>query len=403
MFWNQHTKKIIAIMVALVTLMLVFSAGFFVGSSTMGFSANRIFSRSENELNELFDPYVQAWEIVHDQYLNQPVDDTGLMRGSIRGMMNSLEDPYSAYMDPQEYEILNTPLQGEYTGIGAWVDTSGDYLIIISPMPDSPAEEAGLQPEDKVVGIDGEDVTGLNPELVLDKIIGPAGTIVHLTIERETEEELLNFEIERAVIPIPSVESELLENGIGYIRLYTFGANSGEEVKNALSSMNSEGITGLILDLRNNTGGFVDSAVDIVSLFVPEGTVLIEEWPDGTTKEYKVNGNALDTELPIVLLVNNGSASASEITAGALQDHDRASLVGTQTFGKGLIQNWIPLINNNGAIRITIARWLTPEGRQIQEDGLEPDFVVELSEQDLENGIDTQLEKAKEILSGKTD
>lgn len=353
----------------------------------------------DEELKELFEPFFQAWSIVHDQFLNQPVDNVKMMQGAIRGLMDSLDDPYTAYMDPEEYRTQNTPLQGEYTGIGAWVDTTGEYLVILSPMPDSPSEKVGIEPGDKVVEVDGEDVTGFDPVIVLEKILGPAGTSVNITIEREGEPEFLHFEVERAVIPIPSVESELLEEELGYIRLYTFGAISAEEFQQALSELINQGAAGIILDLRNNTGGFVDTAIEIISEFIPEGIVMIEEWADGTTDEYKATGDPMQPEIPLVVLVNNGSASASEIVAGALQDYDRAELVGTQTFGKGLIQNWIPLIGENGAVRVTTARWLTPDGRQIQDNGLTPDFIAEITESDIENEFDTQLERAKEVLS----
>jgi carboxyl-terminal processing protease len=378
-----------------------FSAGFLVGSSRLGTTNFNLFSSSDSELNSLFQPYRQAWEIIHEQYLNQPVDDTELMRGSIRGLMDSLDDPYSGYMDPDEFEILNNPIKGEYTGIGAWVDTSGDLLVIISPMPESPAEEVGILPGDKVVGIEGEDVTGVNPEIVLGKILGPAGTVVTLTILREGVEELLEFEIERALIPIPSVESEILDDNIGYLRLYTFGTNSAEEVRNEITAMLNKGIDGLVFDLRNNTGGLVDASVEIVSIFLENDIVLIEEWPDGSRREYKTTKKPIAPDIPMIVLVNNGSASASEITAGALQDFNRAELVGTRTFGKGLIQNWIPLTDDNGAVRITIARWLTPNGRQIQDDGLKPDHIVELTEEDFEERIDRQLDKAIELLIRK--
>ena len=323
------------------------------------------------------------------------------MQGSIRGLMDSLNDPYSSYMDPDEYKQLNTPIQGEYTGIGAWVDTTGDFLVIISPMPGSPAEEVGLQPEDKVIAIDGENVTGINPEVVLEKILGPAGSEVKLTIQRESEGESLEFNIIRAVILIPSVDSEILENDIGYLRLYTFGVNSSDEVRIEVENMLSAGIKGLIFDLRNNSGGLVDASVDVTSIFLNNAVVLVEEWPDGSKNEYKTQNNSIAPGIPLVILVNNGSASASEITAGALQDAGRAALIGTQTFGKGLIQNWVPLLEENGAIRITIARWLTPNGRQIQGDGLTPDYVSELTEDDYDQGNDRQLQKAIEVITNE--
>jgi len=352
-------------------------------------------------LSEQAEPLYQTWDIIHEQYLNQPVDDTALIRGAIRGMMDSLNDPYSAYMDPEEYRIQNTPLQGEYTGIGAWVDTTGESLVIMSPMPNSPAEDAGLLPGDIVVKINDEDMTSLDPIVVLNKILGPAGTTVKITIEREGSPDLLEFEIERAVIQVPSVESRLLDDRIGYIRLYTFGANSTEEFKENLLSLQEQGAQGIIFDLRNNTGGYVHIAVEITSLFIHDKIVLIEEWADGTRDIYQTKGRAIAEDIPLVILVNGGSASASEITAGALQDYERAVLVGNQTFGKGYIQNWIPLTGDNGAVRITIARWLTPNGRQIQDYGLTPDVIIEMEETFTWTESDPQLEAAVNVIANQ--
>ena len=379
----------------------IFSAGLLAGLQ-LRFSPRiglNLAQPVDSRLGEAAAPFYQSWDIIHDQFLNQPVDDTALIRGAIRGMMDSLNDPYSAYMDPEEYRIQNTPLQGEYTGIGAWVDTTGEFLVIMSPMPNSPAEAAGLLPGDIVVEIDDEDMTGFDPVLVLNKILGPAGTIVRITISRDQTPEPLEFEIERAVIQVPSVESRMLEGNIGYIRLFTFGDNSGEEFLENLTGLQDQGAEGIILDLRNNTGGYVHIAVEITSLFIQDKTVLIEEWSDGSRDIYETKGKAIADKIPLVILVNGGSASASEITAGALQDYGRAILVGSQTFGKGYIQNWIPLTGDNGAVRITIARWLTPNGRQIQDFGLTPDVVIETEEPFSLAESDPQLEKAIEQIT----
>jgi carboxyl-terminal processing protease len=191
----------------------------------------------------------------------------------------------------------------------------------------------------------------------------------------------------------------MLENETGYIHLYSFSSNSAAEFKSAFESLLDEGATKLIVDLRSNSGGFVDTAVDITSTFLPSGTILIEEWGDGTRNEYVANEDPIDIDIPLVILVDAGSASASEIMAGALQDYERATLIGTSTFGKGLIQNWIPLVNDSGAVRVTIARWLTPEEQQIQDNGLNPDILVEFTEEDIEAGIDVQLGAALDFLT----
>ncbi len=371
---------------------------FFLGILAGYFLRINLVDSETAEFDDLFQPFYQAWNIIHEQYLEQPVDDKALMQGAIKGMMESLGDPYTAYMNPDEYAEQNAPLLGEYTGIGAYVDTSGDALIFISPMPGSPAESAGIKPGDKVVMIDGEDMTGVEPGLVLKKILGPAGTTVKIVVEREGQSGRIEFEIERAVIAIPTVEEEMLDNQVGYIRLYSFSVNSAGEFESALQTLLDDGADSLIVDLRSNTGGFVDTAVDITSAFLESGTILIEEWGDGTRNEYYANENPIAAEIPLVVLMDGGSASASEIMAGALQDYDRATLVGTTSYGKGLIQNWIPLINNNGAIRVTIARWLTPNEQQIQGDGLTPDIMVEFTEEDIQSANDVQLQAALDYL-----
>lgn len=347
---------------------------------------------------ELFQPFWQAWNIVHDQYLEQPVDDESLMQGAIRGMLDSLGDPYTSYMDPIQYEQQQAPLNGEYEGIGVWIDTSGDYLTIISPIPHTPAEEAGLKSGDQIIAVDREDVTGIDGELVIRRILGPEGTTVNLTILREGIEPF-DVEIMRARITVPSVEGEMLESGIAYIQIYNFGQNTSQELRDTLRGLQDSDPVGLILDLRYNGGGYLDTAIDVVSEFIPRGRIVMyEEFSDGSTRELESGGNGLALEIPLVVLVNEGTASASEITAGAIQDYDRGTLVGTTTFGKGLVQNWIALENNQGAMRVTIARWLTPDKRQIHDQGLEPDIVVEISDEEWQSGEDPQLEKAVEIL-----
>ena len=396
---EPKTKKAFSIITVVIIGLTIFISGGLTGY----FLTTHLVPSESAEFQELFQPFYQVWNIVHNQYLEQPVDDIALMQGAITGMVDSLGDPYTAYMDPEEYAEQNAPLQGEYTGIGAWVDASGEALVFISPMPDSPAEAAGIQPGDTVVMIDGENVAGMKPELVLKKVLGPAGTTVLITIQREGVDELIVLEIERAVIAIPTVEYEILENQTGYIHLYSFSTNSASEFNNALTTLLDEGASSMIVDLRSNTGGFVDTAVEITSTFISSGTILIEEWGDGSRNEYLANEDPIAADIPLVVLVDGGSASASEIMAGALQDTERAKLIGTTTFGKGLIQNWIPLADDNGAIRVTIARWLTPKEQQIQGNGLTPDIIVEFTEDDILAGNDVQLQAALDYLASNSD
>lgn len=360
---------------------------------------NTTTSPDVEDVTELFLPFWEAWELVHENFVDQPLDDVKLMQGAIDGMMQALGDPHSSYMDPDQFRQANMQYEGEYEGIGAYIDTSTDYITIISTMPGSPAEAVGLMPGDQVLAVDGEDMTGLDGSLVIRRILGPAGTKVTLSIRREGVAEILEFEITRALITIPSVTSEMLENDIAYIQLNDFGTKTTAQFRDALEELVTEDTRGLILDLRGNPGGLLSTSVEVASELLPEGIVLVERYGDGTEEIYNVDPGGLATEIPLVVLINGGSASASEIVAGAVQDTERGLLVGETTFGKGSVQSWIALSNEAGAIRVTIARWFTPNDRQIAEIGLIPDIEVLITEEDIEADIDPQLEKAIEILS----
>ena len=352
-----------------------------------------------DELTTLFTPFWEAWQIVHDDYVDQPVDDLKLMQGAISGMLDSLGDEHTSYMDPHVYSQATSSMEGSYDGIGAWVDSTGDYLAIVSPMPGSPAEEVGLKPGDLVIAIDGEDMTGIDGDLVIRKVLGEAGTTVELTIRRKSESEPLKFEITRAHITIPSVEGELLEGNIGYVRIFTFGTNTTPELRATLEDLLDEGAEGFIVDFRNNGGGLLVTAIQVASEFIPGGeVVLYEQYGDGTRDTHKASRGGLATDLPLILLMNEGSASASEVVAGAIQDLGRGQLVGVTSFGKGSVQNWIPLNDDQGAVRVTIAKWLTPDERTIHGIGLKPNVVIEITDEDIEAEIDPQREKAVELM-----
>lgn len=350
------------------------------------------------ESGDAFDPLSQTWEIIHSHYVEPSVDDTRLIQGAISGMMQSLGDENSTYMEPDLYQSASEYLEG-YEGIGAQVDLTGDYLTIIAPFPGSPAEKAGLQAGDAIIRIDGEELTGIDPLLARERLLGPAGSHVILTIRRPGEAEDLEFDIVRAKIEPPVVESRMLEDGIGYLYLGAFSESADPQVRDGLESLLAEQPAGLILDLRQNPGGLVTAAVDVGSQFLPENTLLFyEKGRDGEEIRYYTHEGGMATDIPLVVLVDGNSASASEIVAGALQDHQRALLVGTTTYGKGSVQEWIPLVNNMGAIRITIALWYTPDGRQIAHQGLTPDITVTLSEEEFQAGLDPQLDRAVEAL-----
>jgi len=359
-------------------------------------------SATPSELQTLFAPFWEAWTLVHENYVDQPVDDVELMRGAISGMINALGDQHSSYMNPKDFADANSGLEGEYEGIGAYVDTTTEYLTITSPIPGSPAERVGLLPGDQVVAIDGEDMTGINAEVARTKVLGPANTVVHLTILREGEDKLLEFDVTREKITIKSASGKMLDSGIAYIQVTTFGDKTTPELLATLKELMPQNPKGIILDLRNNGGGYLTTSVEVTSQFLADGVVLYEQYGDGNRTTYDVipGGLATDTNIPMVVLINEGSASASEIVAGALQDTGRAKLVGATSFGKGSVQNWIPLSGDNGAVRITIAKWLTPNEHTIHGIGLIPNVAVERTEEDFKAKLDPQLDKAVEVILG---
>lgn len=349
----------------------------------------------------LFAPFWQTWGIVHDQFVDQPLDDVSLMRGAIQGMLDALGDEHTFYMDPSEYQQANIPLNGDYEGIGAWVDPDTEFLTIVAPMEGSPAERAGLQPGDQIVAVDGEDMTGVDGNLVIRRVLGPAGTSVHLTIRREGESDLLEFDLTRERILVPSVESRMLPGQVAYLQLLTFGDETTPALRSALETLMADEPVGLILDLRANGGGYLHTAVEVASEFIGEGPILFERFADGSEQPYPAQPGGLALDIPMVVLIDGGTASASEIVAGAIQDAHRGQLVGETSFGKGSVQVWIPLEADGGAVRVTTARWYTPLRRLIHGVGLTPDVVVPAPEEGTAE-VDPALDRAVELLTQPT-
>lgn len=410
---NKTLRTVLIVVVALVLVICSFGGGIVLGgsryagqliSSLLPSTATNTNSGNQGgtptDLQSLFGPFWEAWNYVHQYFVDQPVDDTKLMQGAISGMLQSLGDAHTEYMSPQVYQEATTQLQGSYAGIGAYVDTNGTLLTITKPMPDSPAEKAGLKAGDQVIAVDGQDITTLPPESVRQKVLGDAGTKVTLTIQRPGETNPMDFELTRAVITVPSVTSKMLDNNIAYIQISTFGDNTAADLHKQLVDLLAQNPKGLILDLRDNGGGYLDTAISVASEFIPSGVIVTEQAGDGTKTPYEAikGGLATDSSLPMIVLVNAYSASASEIVAGALQDTGRAKLLGETTYGKGSVQQWIPLSNNGGAAKITIARWLTPKGRQIDKKGLTPDIEVKMTADDITAQKDPQLDAAVQQL-----
>jgi carboxyl-terminal processing protease len=408
---NKTLRYILLTIVTVVLVLGVFGSGFVVGNfvpviknSLLPATSPAAQSTSTQDahagLQTLFQPFWQAWDLVHQEYVDQPVDDTKLMEGAIKGMMDSLGDPHSGYWTPKETNDAQMAMQGEYDGIGALVDVRGDYLTITKPMPGYPAEQAGLLPGDQITAVDGQDMTGQDPDLVrLTKVMGVAGTQVRLTILREGLDKPFDVTITRAHIVVPSVTSKMLEGNIAYIQVTIFGDNTTQDFHDQLAQLMAQNPSGLILDLRDNGGGYLDSGIAVASEFIGEGVIVYERYGDGTQVPHNAiaGGLATSPSIPLVVLVNGYTASASEIVSGAIQDTGRGKLVGELTYGKGSVQNWNPL-EDGGTARVTIAKWLTPNGTAINKVGLTPDVVVPLTNEDIAAGKDPQLDAAVQAL-----
>lgn len=397
----------------------LFASGFAVGHVTAGsgsqLSALPLISGKTNttvtpppdsgtpvDLQAKFAPFWEAWELVHKNYYSQPVDDQALVYGAIKGMIQSLGDKHSGYMTPAESKINSTSLSGELEGIGATVEISGKYLKIISPIPNSPAEKAGILPGDTVTKVNGEDIAGQDLFTIIGKVRGPAGTKVKLLIVRDGESAPLEFEVTRARVIITSVESKMLPNDIAYVKVNEFGAKTSGELQIQLKTLMTQKPKGIILDLRNNGGGYVNTAVDVASHFISRGKVLlIERYGDGREQKVLTQGGGLATDIPMVVLINQGSASASEVVTGAIQDYKRGTIIGETSYGKGTGQIGYELSNDQGEARITIFRWLTPNGTWVHEKGITPDIEVKLTKADRDAKLDPQLDAALKALSGK--
>jgi carboxyl-terminal processing protease len=349
-----------------------------------------------------FATFWEAWSFLENQYYGQIPPDSERVYGAIRGMVNAFGDQHTAFIDPARAAVMSENIKGSFEGIGATLRLDeAQRLIIVEAMPDRPAFKAGVRPDDVVLKVNGTPVKGLSLYEVVALIRGPAGSKVILTLGREGEKKPFEIQIVRAKIEIEVVESKMLDHDaaqIGYVRLAQFSSGASRKVARAIKTLLDQGATAIIFDLRGNPGGLLSEAVDVSSLFVNEGTVVIEKLKDGEEKRFEAENHPhVAVELPLVILVNGGSASASEIVAGAMQDLKRATLIGEQTFGKGSVQ--LPHDLSDGSeLRVTIAEWLTPSGRQIHGQGIAPDLAVEMTVEDMEQQLDPQLDAAIEFL-----
>lgn len=376
-------------------VIVVFAGGFVLGNQHSISMAQNSFSMPP-EAEALFEPFWQVYNLIQSDYLDS-VEPEILVDGAINGLMDSLGDQFSGYMDPEVYPLLNDDLSGEIEGIGVVIQTLEDTgeIEVVNVLTGAPAIEAGILPGDIFTAVNGEDVTGFSQLELAGKVRGAAGSSVTITMLRD--EELIDFTMNRARIQIPTVESRILDNSIGYIKLFEFNDDARAALDDALAELDASELNGLIFDLRGNPGGLLNSAVDVASAFLDDGVILIEDFGDGREQTLNVNGNFSGVTIPMVVLVDETSASASELVAGALQDQGRATIIGEITFGKGTVQTWHQL-TNGGGVRLTIARWLTPDRHWIHEQGITPDVIVEWTPESYNDPNDVQLFTAQRYL-----
>ncbi|MFN8471409.1 MAG: S41 family peptidase [Anaerolineae bacterium] len=339
----------------------------------------------------------EAWGIVQHEFYGQVPDDTAVSRGAIRGALTTLNDPNTVYIEPRAAEKERNDLAGQFEGIGANVGSNEKgQLVIVNALPDQPADKAGLKAGDIVLKVDGRDIAGLSVDDSVALIRGPKGSKVVLTIQRG-DADPFDVAITRDAIETPSVTWRMLDDmgapTTGYARITLFSDRSPKELQRGIQELKQRGATSLILDLRGNPGGYLNSAIAIASQFIPDGVIAYERHSDGTEESFPAKGGA-DPDLPLVLLVNGGSASASEIVAGAIRDHGRGTLVGVKTFGKGSVQN-VHQLSDGSTLHVTIAHWLTPNRQDISKAGIEPNIVVEGGDPGSDKP-DTQLQRAIE-------
>ena len=357
-------------------------------------------SSKDGTLSEAVAEKIDTLEyMIERYYYKDGISREDLENGIYQGLMDAVGDPYTSYFNKSDFETFMEQTTGAYYGIGAYVaqDKERNYPKINSPIPGSPAEEVGLRPNDIIYEVDGVSTYDMDLDKVVSLIKGEEGTTVNITIYRDGE--YMDMTVQRRQVQIPTVEQEMLGDGMAYIRIVEFDDVTPGQFENALQVSRSSGMKGLVLDLRGNPGGSVNAVVDIARMLLPEGLVVYTEDKYGKREEYSCDGSN-EFELPLVVLVDGNSASASELLSGAIQDYQKGTLVGTTTFGKGIVQQMLTL-RDGSAVKITISSYYTPKGRNIHGIGIEPDVECPFDgEAYYSNGYDNQLEKAKEVLSG---
>jgi carboxyl-terminal processing protease len=387
---------------AAVVLAVVFGIGYTAGQGRIGIvngqlQVNRAYDSQKADYGLFWD----AYDLLNSEYVDKPLDQQKLLHGAISGMVAAAGDPYTVFFDPEQAKEFANELQGTFEGIGAEIGTKNEQLVIIAPLDDSPAQRAGLLPGDIIISIDGESTAGMTVDLAVSKIRGKAGTEVKLMIIHSEITEPKEITIKRAQIEVKSVKMEMKDvdgKKIAVIKMSRFGEDTQGLLNHAVDVILQSGVKGIILDLRSNPGGYLETAVTTASNWVDtDQIVLRERGSDGSEKNYASKTWPKLKGIKTIVLVNGGSASASEIVAGALQDYGLATLLGEKTFGKGSVQE-LQQMKDGSSIKITTAKWYTPNDRSINKNGLEPDVKVEMTRDDVLNDRDPQMDRALELL-----
>lgn len=404
---KQQTHIFFKYYVIAVFIAVVFGVGVFAGQNWQfnkevthaeDNSPTAVIDRNARTQTMDFKQYWLVWDRIKQKYAHQPVKDNELLYGSIQGLVASLGDPHSVFFPPQAAEDFTKDLSGELEGIGAEIGIKNNLLVVISPLPASPAEKAGLVAGDVILKIDTEITDGMDTGTAVSKIRGKANTVVVLTIMRDKVLKPKEISIIRAKINVPSVTFSAKKGNVGYFRISQFNQDTTKDFERYISFLPPK-TKGVIIDLRNNPGGYLDTAVEVASKWVVAGDLVVsEKGLNGLHEEFKATGDQPLANIKTVVLVNKGSASASEILAGALQDFKLATIVGEQTFGKGSVQD-LETFSDGSALKLTIAEWFTPFGRNINKEGITPDVVVKQEYDKEKIGEDKVLSKALEILS----
>ncbi len=406
---NFVRKNFGGLIASIFVAVIFFSMGYYKGTQTTSNIDTTVDITNKSlgqPLGADFSPFWKAWKILDEKYVpsstsTEIVDDQEKVWGAIQGLAASYGDPYTVFFPPVQSELFESDVRGNFEGVGMEVVSQDGVLTVVAPLKGSPSEKAGLLPGDKIISIDDKSTANLSTDEAVKYIRGPKGTTVTLTVWREGRKEPLIIKVVRDVIDIPTINTKDLGNGIFKIDLYNFSAISPNLFRKALRSFVESGDGKLILDLRGNPGGYLEAAIDMASWFLPSGKIIVREnfGPNKEETVYRSKGyDVFSDDLKFVILVDQGSASASEILAGALSEHGKAILVGEKTFGKGSVQELVD-VTPDTSIKVTIARWLTPNGLSISKQGIVPKYEVKRTQEDIISGKDPQLDKAIEILN----